>query len=367
MYALANTLTPDLLNAVAAQVFVELLKSGYTSVCEFHYLHGIADGPLIASQALIDAANAAGIAMTLLPTLYQRADFTAREPAPLQRKFFLTTDAFLRLVEQLQASVQLPQNRIGIAFHSLRAVGPDALQSVMHSSLEGAPIHIHVAEQLLEVQNCKKHLGTTPIHWLLDNVAVDRRWCLVHATHASSDEMAAIAKSEAIVCLCPTTEANLGDGFFDAKAFLGAGGRFAIGADSNVSINAAEELRWLEYQRRLQRLERNVLHAHAQQSGGTFLWDHAARTGADASGRESGVLEVGARADIVVLDLNLPIYAARREDELLDTFIFCAGNEAVRDVMVGGRWLVQERKHFAETAIASGYRRAIAKIRDSIG
>jgi formimidoylglutamate deiminase len=179
--------------------------------------------------------------------------------------------------------------------------------------------------------------------------------------------MTAIATSSAVVCVCPTTEANLGDGFFDAKALLDAGGRFAVGSDSNASLNAAEELRWIEYQQRLHRLARNVLHAQAQPSSGTFLWDHAARNGAHASARASGVLEVGARADIVVLDLNLPIFAARREEELLDTFVFCAGDEAVRDVMVGGRWLVQERKHFAETAIASGYKRAIAKVRDSIG
>ncbi|HEU4601093.1 MAG TPA: amidohydrolase family protein, partial [Steroidobacteraceae bacterium] len=221
-------------------------------------------------------------------------------------------------------------------------------------------------EQLAEVDACQRHLGTTPVHWLLDNVNVDARWCLVHATHATSEELTAIARQSAGVCLCPTTEANLGDGLFDTKAFIQHGGRCSIGSDSNVSVAPTEELRWIEYQQRLVRRERNVMPDDAGRSSGEFLWQHAAQAGATASGRRAGVLEVGARADIVVLDTNLPVFAGRHEDEMLDTFIFAATADVVRDVMVGGRWLVQERKHFAETAIASGYRRAIAKIRDAM-
>ncbi|HEU4601200.1 MAG TPA: formimidoylglutamate deiminase, partial [Steroidobacteraceae bacterium] len=366
MYALANALTPEFLNAIAAQLYVDLIKNGYTSVCEFHYLHGIGSDPLSAGHALIDAASSAGIALTLLPTLYERAGFNQQAPADRQRNFVLSVDAFLRLLESLRnATASSSQTNIGLALHSLRAVSLQSMRSVLESGIATAnPIHIHIAEQLAEVDACQRHLGTTPVRWLLDNVNVDARWCLVHATHATSEELTAISRQSAGVCLCPTTEANLGDGLFDTKAFIQHGGRCSIGSDSNVSVAPAEELRWIEYQQRLVRRERNVMPDGACRSTGEFLWQHAARAGAAASGRRAGVLEVGARADIVVLDTNLPVFAGRREDEMLDTFIFAATADVVRDVMVGGRWLVQERKHFAETAIASGYRRAIAKIRD---
>ncbi|HEU4655698.1 MAG TPA: formimidoylglutamate deiminase [Steroidobacteraceae bacterium] len=368
MYALANLLTPELLNAVAAQLYVDLIKSGYTSVCEFHYLHGIGPDPLSASHALIDAASSAGIALTLLPTLYERAGFDQEAPADRQRQFVLSVDAFLQLLESLRsASASSSQTHVGLALHSLRAVSLDSMRSVLASSVAAAiPIHIHIAEQPAEVDACNKHLGTTPVRWLFDNASVDARWCLVHATHATNEELTAIARAGAGVCLCPTTEANLGDGLFDTKAFIQRGGRFSIGSDSNVSVAPAEELRWIEYQQRLVRRERNVMPDDASRSTGEFLWQHSAQSGAIASGRRAGVLKVGARADIVVLDTNLPVFAGRHEDEMLDAFIFAATADVVRDVMVGGRWLVQERKHFAETAIASGYRRAIAKLREAM-
>jgi len=367
MYSLANALTPDLLNAIAAQLYVELIKSGYTSVCEFHYLHHIGSAPLQGSQALIDAAVTSGIALTLLPTLYERAGFDQQGPTELQRKFVLKVDEFLKLVEHLRAaSESSTQLAIGTAFHSLRAVSRASMRSVLEAIPAAVPVHIHIAEQLAEVESCKKHLGTTPIRWLLDNAEINARWCLVHATHAAADEATAVANSGACVCLCPTTEGNLGDGVFDTKMFGAQGGTYAIGSDSHVSVTPTEELRWLEYQQRLARRERNVLTEVAQQSTGEFLWERTARAGAHSSARSAGTLAVGSKADILVLDTNLPVFAGREPDEMLDTFIFATTSEAVRDVMVGGRWLVQERKHFAETAIASGYRRAMTKIREAM-
>jgi formimidoylglutamate deiminase len=299
--------------------------------------------------------------------LYERAGFDKSEPKQEQRKFVLTTDEFIRLVADLKGVIGTSQQvAVGIALHSLRAVSLESMRVVLNTMSGDEPVHIHIAEQIAEVDACKKRLGTTPIRWLLDNANVDSRWCLVHATHATQEEMNAIAKSGASVCLCPTTEANLGDGVFDAKAFGAEGGTYAIGSDSHVSVAPTEELRWLEYQQRLVRGERNVLTPQSYGSTGEFLWERTARTGAHSSGRRSGALEVGSRADIVVLDTNLPVFAGREPAEMLDTFIFAVGSEAVRDVMVGGRWLVQERKHFAETAIASGYRRAIAKVRDAM-
>jgi formimidoylglutamate deiminase len=367
MYSLANALTPELLNAIAAQLYVDLIKAGYTSVCEFHYLHHIGTAPRAASQALIDAAATSGIALTLLPTFYERAGFDQKAPTEQQRKFVLNPEEFMRLIADLRnVAENSPQLTIGVALHSLRAVSRDSMRLVLDSLAADVPVHIHIAEQLAEIESCKKHLGTTPIRWLLDNADVGARWCLVHATHAMTEEITAIAKSDACVCLCPTTEANLGDGVFDAKSFSAQGGKYAIGSDSHVSVAPAEELRWLEYQQRLLRRERNVLPESSQQSTGELLWDQTARAGAHSSARRSGVLAVGSRADIVVLDTNLPVFASRDQDETLDTFIFAADAQAVRDVMVGGRWLVQERKHFAETAIASGYRRAVAKVREAM-
>jgi formimidoylglutamate deiminase len=367
MYALANALTPELLNAIAAQLYLDLIKAGYTSVCEFHYLHQIGPAPIAASQALIDAAATSGIALTLLPTLYERAGFDQQSPTDQQRRFVLNTDEFMRLVAELRSiSEKSSQLEIGIAFHSLRAVSPASMKSVLDSIPEAVPIHIHIAEQLAEIESCKRHLGTTPIRWLFDNADVTARWCLIHATHATAEEASAVANSGACVCLCPTTEGNLGDGVFDTKFFGAQGGTYAIGSDSHVSVTPTEELRWLEYQQRLARRERNVMPERANESSGEYLWEHVAHAGAQSSARRSGVLAVGSKADIVVLDTNLPVFAGREPNEMLDTFIFATTADAVRDVMVGGRWLVQERKHFAETAIASGYRRAITKIREAM-
>jgi formimidoylglutamate deiminase len=368
MYEHASRMTPECLNAVAAQCYADMLKAGYTAVCEFHYLHNQPDGtayaePSAMSQALIDAATTAGIGLTLLPTLYQTSDFGGAAPNARQRQFVLATERFLDLVDELSRShAQSPQIEIGVALHSLRAVPPEALRTVLTSLPSSKSIHIHIAEQEREVTAAQQHLGARPIEWLLEHARVDRRWCLVHATHSTSAELKAVAATGAVIALCPTTEANLGDGLFALPAWLAAGGTFAIGSDSHISLSPTEELRWLEYQARLATNHRNVLVAQSDESSGALLWRHACSAGTRATARNIGAIEVGRRADIVVIDTTMPLFAGREDDELMDTFVFAGTGHEVRDVMVAGRWLVQEGRHFAETAIAAGYKRAMHRI-----
>jgi formimidoylglutamate deiminase len=368
MYEHAARMSPECLNAVAAQCYADMLKAGYTAVCEFHYLHNQPDGtpyadPAAMSQALIDAATTAGIGLTLLPALYQTGDFGGAAPTARQRQFVLATDQYLDLVDGLsQAHAQSPQVAIGMALHSLRAVPPDALRTVLTARPDIKSIHIHVAEQEREVTAAQQHLRARPIEWLLEHASVDRRWCLVHATHATHAELKAVAATGAVIGLCPTTEANLGDGVFPLPAWLAAGGTFAIGSDSHISLSPIEELRWAEYEARLVTRHRNVLPTQSDTSTGAMLWRHACSAGTRATARNIGAIETGRRADIVVIDTNSPLFAGRDEDKLIDTFIFSGTGHEVRDVMVAGRWLVQEGRHYAETAIAVGYKRAMHRI-----
>jgi formimidoylglutamate deiminase len=365
LYDLARRMTPESLNAIAAQLYVEMLKAGYTAVCEFHYLHNQPDGRPYAergimSQAVMDAASASGIGLTLLPALYMTSDFNDAPPTPRQRQFVLDVDEFMRLTDGLRSSSRVD---VGMAFHSLRAVPPRALASVLDAlaSRQRCAIHIHVAEQEREVAASLHSLQQRPVEWLMQNAPVDSRWCLVHATHATPAELSAVARSQAVVALCPTTEANLGDGLFALQPYLESRGSLAIGSDSHISVSPCEELRWLEYQARLHKRERNVIASDAVSTGAT-LWQLACAGGAKATGRAVGALEVGRRADIVVLDLESPLLAGRSGDEILDTHVFAGQAGAIRDVMAGGRWVVQDGHHFAETPIAAGFRRAMAQL-----
>jgi formimidoylglutamate deiminase len=369
MYEHANRMSPECLNAVAAQCYADMLKAGYTAVCEFHYLHNQADGTEYGEraamcQALIDAAATSGIGLTLLPALYQTSDFGGVPPTQQQRQFVLTTDRYLDLIDELSRA-HSAQVEVGIALHSLRAVPADALRTVLDSLPAIRTIHIHIAEQEREVAAAQQHLGLRPIEWLIEHARVDRRWCLVHATHVTRTELEAIAATSAVIGLCPTTEANLGDGVFPLPAWLAAGGAFAIGSDSHISLSPIEELRWLEYEARLSSQHRNVLATDDEPSSGSMLWRRACEAGARATARNIGAIEAGRRADIVVLDTNGPLFVGREDDQLIDTFVFAGSGHEVRDVMVAGRWLVQEGRHFAETAIAAGYKRAMNKIVES--
>jgi len=367
MYAFAATVGPDELQAIAAQLYVEMLKSGYTQVCEFHYLHHQPDGtpyaqPEAMSLALIEAAREAGIALTLLPVLYMSGGFDGRPLAPRQRRFGHDLPSYLRLLETLKAH-ESDKLRIGIALHSLRAVPEEALRLVLaNDAAKHGPIHIHIAEQIGEVQDCLATRGARPVEWLFDHAAVDARWTLVHATHLSDKETAQIARSGAVAGLCPTTEANLGDGLFPLADFIDANGTLGIGSDSHISVSPVEELRWLEYGQRLSTCHRNIAARHQGDSVGETLWRAALRGGAAASGLSIGELRAGARADLLVLDDRAPLLAARDDRSLIDSFLFAGNVPLVRDVMVGGEWVVRGFTHRDEDRIAARYRSVMERL-----
>lgn len=372
MYAFAERIGPDQLQAIAAQLYVEMLKAGYTHVCEFHYLHNQPDGsvyadPAAMSRALIAAAREAGIGLTLLPTLYMSGGFDGRELSSRQRRFGLDVDAYLSLLGTLR-SEEDDQLQVGVALHSLRAVPPAAMLAVLESEQHrDCPIHIHIAEQIGEVQDCLAVRNTTPVQWLLDNAPVDDRWCLVHATHMNADEVAGVAASGAVVGLCPSTEGNLGDGLFPLKAYLEAGGRIGIGSDSHISVSPREELRWLEYGQRLQSGKRNVA-ANPGASVGESLWRQTTQGGARASGQpapwstQAGEQQPGSSADFLVLDDNSAWLAARGEHTVLDSFIFAGNEPLVRDVMVAGKWRVRDFHHHDEERIATRFKQVVEQL-----
>jgi formimidoylglutamate deiminase len=366
MYAFAGRIGPDDLRAIASQLYVEMLKAGYTQVCEFHYLHHQMDGkpyadPAAMSLALVEAAREAGIGLTLLPVLYMTGGFDGRALSERQRRFGFDVDGYLHLVQKMR-KMEKSTLRIGIALHSLRAVPRDALKTVLDSKLADGPIHIHIAEQIGEVQDCLNVRGARPVEWLFDNAPVDARWCLVHATHMTADETRRLAESGAVAGLCPTTEANLGDGLFPLAPYREAGGVLGIGSDSHISVSPVEELRWLEYGQRLTTRHRNIAVSESSASVGENLWGDALFGGAQASGMDIGAFETGSRADLIVLDDSAPLLAGRVADDVLDTFLFAGNTNLVRDVMVDGEWVVRDFRHRDEEAIAARYRQAITRI-----
>ncbi len=375
MYGFVRRMTPERAEAVASQLYIEMLKAGYTAVGEFHYLHHGPDGrpyddPAEMSKRVIGAAQMAGIGITHLPVLYGYGDFGGQAAGEGQRRFLHEPEAFLRLVEGLIAAHRGDtQVRVGIAPHSLRAVTGETLQAAVQG-LNGldpsAPIHIHIAEQQKEVRDCIEWCGERPVEWLLHHAGPDQRWCLVHATHVTEEEVTRLAGCGAVAGLCPTTEANLGDGVFPAPGFLAAGGALAIGSDSHISISPVEELRWLEYGQRLTLRRRNVLSGGADApSVGAFLYKRALAGGAQALGRPIGRLAPGCRADLVVLDDCLPTLAGKSGDVLLDAAIFAGNRNPVRDVMAGGKWVVRARRHGREEEVLESYVRVLGDLTDT--
>ena len=364
MYAFAAAIGPDALRAIAAQLYVEMLKAGYTQVCEFHYLHHQPDGTPYArteamSLALIEAAREAGIALTLLPVLYMSGGFDGRALSARQRRFGHDVDGYLRLLQALRRH-EGNDLRVGIALHSLRAVPEAALRELLASeAAKDCPIHIHIAEQIGEVQDCLAIRGARPVEWLFAHAEVDARWCLVHATHLTAAETAQLARSGAVAGLCPTTEANLGDGLFPLADYLDANGVLGIGSDSHISVSPVEELRWLEYGQRLRSGHRNIAARAPAASVGDTLWRAALRGGSQAAGLPIGALCHGARADLIVLDEASPLLAARDSRSLLDSFLFAGNTPLVRDVMCGGRWVVRDFRHHDEARIAARYRATV--------
>jgi formimidoylglutamate deiminase len=311
------------------------------------------------SERLLAASHRAGIGITLMPVLYSVSGFGGTPPQTAQRRFAGDVDGLLRMIQRLTGTWRGdPEVRIGVAPHSLRAVMPDALDACIRGMTDidsHAPIHIHVAEQVREVDDCVRFRGARPLEWLLGNAPIDRRFCLVHATHATAAEIDGMQKSGAVVGLCPTTEANLGDGFFPAIAYLAAGGAMGVGSDSHISVSPVEELRWLEYGQRLLERRRNRL-AGRSGSVGADLYRAALAGGAAALGRPVGRLAPGARADLLVLDPDHPALCGKRGDRLIDALVFAGNSNPVRDVMVGGRWIVEGGRHHAEEAVLVRFR-----------
>ncbi len=349
MYRFLAAMTPDDIEAVAAWAYVEMLEAGFTSVGEFHYLHNAPDGTHYADPAetggrIVAAAEASGIGLALLPSFYAHGGSGGKPPTPHQTRFLLDLDGFWRLLEASRRHVQrLDGAALGIAPHSLRAVDAAELRALAERWTTG-PIHIHAAEQQGEVEECLAWSGARPVQWLLDNMNVGPRWCLIHCTHMIADESTRLARSGAVAGLCPITEANLGDGIFSAPPHAAAGGHFAVGTDSNVRIALNEELRTLEYGQRLRDEKRNRL-GPVGASTGRHLFDRARRGGAQALGLPTGALAVGQTADIVVLDDTHPALVGRRDDQLIDAWVFAAGDGAVRDVFAGGRRVVADGRH----------------------
>jgi len=372
MYRFANRLKPEHIAAITRHLYIEMLKAGYTSVCEFHYVHHQTDGKPYANQAehalhIISAAQHTGIGLTLLPVLYEYSGFGARPAVPEQRRFISSADWILKLIDNVSTAHPPGATlRYGVAPHSLRAVSPeslDAVRSGLHALDPRAPIHIHIAEQAKEVEDSRATLGSRPVRWLLDHQPVDSRWCLVHATHMSDEEYRDVAASGAVVGLCPTTEANLGDGLFDAARYFAADGRWGIGSDSHVSISPVAELRWLEYGQRLLHRSRNVLAAPGTPQVADRLYAAALAGGARASARPVAGLAVGQQADFITLDGDHPDLAERPAESWLAGWVFSEhGASAIRDVTVAGRLRVHAGHHADETAALADYRRALAEL-----
>ena len=364
MYRFLDRIGPDDLEAIACQLYLEMLKAGYTAVGEFHYLHRDPAGRSYANPAemalrIQAAAEATGIALTLLPVYYAHSDFGGVPPLPAQRRFVHDTESFLALL----GALALDGLRLGVAPHSLRAVAPRELAEIIawvrHDG--EAPVHIHAAEQMKEVEDCLAWSGTRPVEWLIEHAGIDARWCVVHATHMTEEETRRLAGTGAVAGLCPTTEADLGDGVFPAPHYLAAGGRIGIGGDSHVGVDPFLELRLVEASQRLTLHRRNVL-ARDGESTGLALYQAALAGGAQALAQPVGAIEVGRRADLLVLDGDDPALAEQPAANLLDAAIFGPARHVVRDVMVAGRWVIGEGHHADEEAILIRYRQALKRL-----
>jgi formimidoylglutamate deiminase len=375
MYKFLTQLTNEDAKVIAKQLYIEMLKAGYTRVAEFHYLHHDIDGETYEAsdkglaamaKAIFDAAKESGIGLTLLPVLYQHAGFGEQKPTEGQKRFINSTQQFNELVSNcFEMSEGYSNTNVGIAPHSLRAVDKASLKSAVEHirSLDNkAPIHIHIAEQNQEVNDCIEHYGQRPVEWLLNNMELDAQWCLIHATHINEEERQGIIKTAAIAGICPTTEANLGDGIFPTTDFIVENGTFAIGSDSHISVNPVEELRWLEYAQRLITQQRAILATKETPSVGENLWCKAALGGAQSTHSNTGEIAIGKQADLLVLDGNKTRLFAKSNQHLLDSLIFASQTNMVSDVMVNGDWVVCNKQHLDEDESETNFAELLAKL-----
>ncbi len=364
MYRFLDRLTPEDVAAITAQAYAEMLEAGFTRVGEFHYLHHDASGVRYAdvaemAGAIAEASAATGIGLTLLPVFYAHGNFGAAPPSAGQRRFLNDIDGFATLLDASRSKLVGDAN-IGIAPHSLRAVAPPELAALLEMSPMG-PVHIHAAEQAKEVADCVAWSGARPVEWLLDTAGVDERWCLVHSTHLDEREVPRLAASGAVAGLCPITEANLGDGIFPAVDYLAGGGRFGVGTDSNIMIDAAGELRALEYSQRLAHRARALLANDESPFVGANLFARAVAGGAQALGVPAGIA-AGYAADIVTLDLDHPAFAGADDATLLDRWIFAARSGAIDSVWRAGVKRIEKGRHVAADAIAAAYRACLDRL-----
>ncbi|EEW1782314.1 formimidoylglutamate deiminase [Escherichia coli] len=371
MYRTVQRLTPDQVGIIARQLYIEMLKGGYTQVAEFHYLHNDISGNPYADRGemtaqLSAAADLAGIGLTLLPVLYSYAGFGGQPAQAGQMRFIQDADTYLRqqAIIRQQITGKVLQNQ-GLCFHSLRAVTPTQMQQVLQASDPALPVHIHIAEQQKEVNDCLSWSGQRPIAWLYDHLDIDARWCLVHATHADEKEVARMAQSGAVAGLCPTTEANLGDGIFPGVDYLAQRGHWGIGSDSHVSLNVVEELRWFEYGQRLRDQRRNRLTTATQNVVGDVLYTQALAGGAQACGAPVGRLSVGYRADWLVLDGQDPYLAAARPPEILNRWLFAGHAGQIRDVYVGGTPRIINGQHAQQQAVAADFLQVLRQMAEA--
>lgn len=371
MYQFLATLTAEDAQIIATELYIEMLKAGYTRVAEFHYLHHDINGQhyenlATMAEAIFTASKHSGIGLTLLPVLYQYSGFGQLPPNYGQKRFINQIDTFNTLVSDCyQLSQKYTNTNVGIAPHSLRAVDKASLNKAVEHvrSLDSnAPIHIHIAEQQKEVDDCLKHYQQRPVQWLLNNCTLDQHWCLIHATHITEQECNDLITSKAIAGICPTTEANLGDGVFPTTEFLAQGGSIAIGSDSHISINPVEELRWLEYAQRLVKQQRALLATKEQPSVGQNLWTHTAKIGAQSTNSNVGELAIGKQADLLVLNENkLSLFAAKNA-HVLDSLIFATQGNVINDVMVNGQWCVRNGQHPLEQEAAQAFTKLLNRV-----
>lgn len=364
MYRFAKNISATDLKAIAAQLYLEMLKGGFISVSEFHYLHNTSKGAMEMSSAIMDAANDIGIGLCHLPVLYMSAGFGAKPLTDGQKRFSLSTEEYIKLLIQLNEKMNGDNNQhLGIAFHSLRAVPEEALKYIIEKNPTSGPLHIHISEQVAEVNDSIVFSGKRPVEWLLANVPVNEQWCLIHATHLNEQEIKMITKSGAVVGLCPTTEANLGDGLFPLKTFMDGSGHIGIGSDSHISVSLVEELRLLEYCQRLSVQQRNIATSLEEVHTGTNLYRQALIGGAKASGFNNGEIEIGKRADIIVLDRNAATLLGTPDNHIIDRFIFNGNQNSIEHVFVAGEQVIKNQRHVNEGRIYEEFKAVINRLK----
>ena len=368
MYQFLDHLTPEHIEIITTFVQMEMLEAGYATNVEFHYIHHqpggvVYDNLAELSERVVAATKESGIGLTLLPVQYQYGGCDKRDLGPGQIRFGNDIDRFANLFEQASKAVSTltPDCNIGLAPHSLRAVGQDDYPRLVEIAA-GGPIHLHLAEQIPEVDEVSAAWGKRPVEWLLDNVDVNEDWCLIHCTQMQEHETLGLAKTGAVAGLCPITESSLGDGIFDGVRWLNADGKIAVGSDSNIKISLAEELRVLDYSQRLRDHSRAAL-ATSEKSTGRRLFDAVCEGGAQAAKRNSGRIETGCWADLMALDNSHVDFIGRDGDILLDSFIFAGAERTVTDVWSAGRHLVHEGRHIKRDAIVGRY----AKVMQELG